>query len=81
MKFSAGIFLLVVGAILAFAVRDAVDFVDLTLIGYILMGAGVVGILIAAMLTLKGNRSTTTTRSAVDPATGEGVSRTEHSIS
>jgi len=81
MKFSAGIFLLVVGAILAFAVRDAVDFVDLTLIGYILMGAGVVGILIATMLTMKSNRSTTTTRSAVDPVTGEGVAKTERSIS
>jgi len=80
MRFSAGIALLVIGAILAFAVRDAVDFVDLTLIGYILMGAGAIGILIAALLTGRKKTATSTTRSSVDPVSGEGVTTSERSV-
>ena len=42
MSIGAGIALFVIGAILVFAVNvDTTQFVDLDLIGYILMGAGV----------------------------------------
>ena len=41
MTIGSGIALFVIGAILAFAVNVELDFVDLNLIGYILMGAGV----------------------------------------
>ncbi len=40
MSIGAGIALFVIGAILAFAVNVEVEWVDLDLIGYILMGAG-----------------------------------------
>ena len=41
MKVGSGIALAAVGAILAFAVRDGIGSVDLTMVGYILMAAGV----------------------------------------
>ena len=46
MGIGAGVFLAAVGAILAFAVQDNLSDVDLTAVGYILMIAGVVGILL-----------------------------------
>ncbi len=45
-----GIFLLVIGAILSFAVRDAVSGVSLTTIGYICMAGGLLAI-IAGLIT------------------------------
>ena len=42
MSIGLGIFLFVVGAILAFAVNVSVEWINLDLIGYLLMGAGVV---------------------------------------
>ena len=50
-----GIFLLVVGAILSFAVRDSIDAVDLTMIGYILMGGGALAVLLSLIM---GSRRT-----------------------
>lgn len=47
-----GIALLTIGAILGFAVRDVVPGVDLTLTGYICMGAGVLAIILG--LTIVG---------------------------
>lgn len=46
MGIGAGVFLAAVGAILAFAVRDNLSDVDLTAVGYILMVAGAVGVLL-----------------------------------
>jgi len=75
MSIGAGIALFVIGAILTFAVNVEVDWVDLDLIGYILMGAGVLVFLIGTVLTM-GRRSTeTVSRSEIDPATKERVSR------
>jgi hypothetical protein len=45
-----GITLLVVGAILAFAVRDAIPGVALGTIGYICMGAGVLSLVIGLVM-------------------------------
>ena len=50
MYIGGGITLLVVGAILAFGVRDRVDALDLTAIGYIGMGAGVLAIVLSFVL-------------------------------
>ncbi len=50
MGVGTGIFLIVVGAILAFAVRDSIDAVDLTVIGYICLGAGVLALIIALVM-------------------------------
>lgn len=57
MGIGGGIFLIVVGAILAFAVSDVIEGVDLTMIGYIFMGAGVVALVIALVM----NRQRTNT--------------------
>ncbi len=57
MGIGAGIFLLVVGGILAFGVRDSFSAVDLTVIGYISMGAGALAILLA--LVMNAQRSNT----------------------
>jgi hypothetical protein len=43
-----GIFLIVVGAIVTFAIDTAVDGVDLQVLGYILMAGGVIALLVAA---------------------------------
>ena len=44
-----GIILLVLGAIIAFAIDAAVDGLDLVAIGYILMAAGAFSLLVAAI--------------------------------
>lgn len=64
MGIGAGIFLLVVGAILAFAVRDSWDVVDLTMVGYIAMGAGVLGIVIG--LVMNAQRTNTSHTAVVE---------------
>lgn len=75
MSIGGGIFLIVVGAILAFAVNVQVAGVNLHIIGYILMLAGVIGLIIGIALLTRRRRVTSTTRSAVDPGTGERISR------
>ncbi len=76
MGIGTGIALFVIGAILAFALNiDTGGFVDLALIGYILMGAGVVVFVISLVFLLRRRQTTATTRSAVDPASGEQVTR------
>lgn len=58
MSMGIGIALLVVGAILSFAVRDSVPGVDLSVIGYICMGAGA----LALTLSLIANAQVTNTK-------------------
>jgi hypothetical protein len=55
MTIGASIFLIAVGAILAFAVADTIDGVALGTIGLILMAAGAVGLL-ATLLLSAGRR-------------------------
>lgn len=50
MTIGTGILLIVVGAILTFAVNVEIDAVNLDLIGYILMGAGAVVVLLGLIL-------------------------------
>jgi hypothetical protein len=75
MSIGGGIFLIVVGAILAFALEIQVDWIDLDLVGYILMGAGLVILIIGIALLTRRRSSVSTTRSAVDPASGEHITR------
>ena len=77
MSLGFGIFLFVVGAILAFAVNITVTWVDLRLVGYILMGAGVVIVIIGIALLMRRRTSSVTTRSSVDPNTGLRSDTTE----
>lgn len=64
MGIGGGIFLIVIGAILAFAVQDGISGVDLTVIGYICMGAGVIALILA--IALNAQRSNTTHREVIE---------------
>lgn len=55
MGYGLGIFLLALGLILALAVQDSINAIDLTLIGWILAGAGVLVLALTA-LTLNNRR-------------------------
>jgi hypothetical protein len=81
MSIGFGIFLLAVGAILAFAVQVSVDWVALTTVGYILMVAGAVMIVIGGVMMSRKRSSVTTQHTQVDPASGEQVSRRESTAS
>jgi hypothetical protein len=50
MGIGASIFLIAVGAILAFAVNAQVAGIDINVIGWILMGAGVLGLLMTLLV-------------------------------
>jgi len=63
MGLGTGIFLLVVGAVLAFAVRDGLDAVDLTAVGWICMSAGVLAIVLTTAL---GRRPAVVRTTSVD---------------
>ena len=75
MSIGAGIVLFVIGAILAFALNVQLDWVNLDLVGYILMGAGVLVVLIGIVLLMRRRRSDVVTRTAVDPVANERVTR------
>lgn len=57
MGIGLGIFLIVVGAILAFAVRDNLDAVDLTTVGFICLAAGIVALIAAIVMNAQRNRT------------------------
>jgi len=67
-----GIFLLVVGAVLAFAVDATVAGVDLALVGWILMAGGLLAIVLSFATTRRGGYSSRRV-STTDPNTGATV--------
>ncbi len=77
MSIGFGIFLFAVGAILAFAVNVSLDWIELSTVGYILMVAGLVTVVIGAVLMARKRSSVTTQRTQVDPASGDQVTRRE----
>ena len=75
MRIGSSIALIVIGAILAFAINAEVPYISLDLIGYILVAAGVIGLIWSL---LASNRSrVSVSRTVQDPNTGETVRRTE----
>lgn len=80
MSIGGGILLIVIGAILAFALNVQLDWVNLALVGYILMGAGVIITIIGIVLLARRRRSDTVTRTAVDPTGNERVTRQSTSM-
>lgn len=62
MTIGTGIVLFVIGAILAFALNVQVPWADLHMIGYILMGAGVVAFLVGIVLMARRRRTDVVTR-------------------
>ena len=67
MTIGTSLFLIAVGAILRFAVSDAIEGVDLTTIGLILMIVGVVGLLIGLWQTERFSRGSRVVRDDVPP--------------
>ena len=59
MGYGLGIFLLALGLILALAVQDAISNVDLTMVGWILVLAGVLVIVLTAVQMNRGRASRT----------------------
>lgn len=59
MSYGLGIFLLVLGAILSFAVTDRISGVDLTMVGYICMAAGVLAIILTMVTTSQRQKTRT----------------------
>lgn len=61
-----GIILLVVGAILTFAISANVEGANLAMIGYILMGAGGIALLVGLVQQASGGRRVRSTREVTD---------------
>lgn len=57
MRMGLGITLLVIGAILTFAVRDMIQGVDLSMIGWICMGAGVLALILGVVSNTQATRT------------------------
>ena len=68
MRIGTSIFLIAVGAILAFAVTDSISGVELTTVGYILMVCGIIGLLVSLLyesMLRDRHRGTAVTRDRV----------------
>lgn len=75
MSIGTGIVLFVIGAILTFAINVEVEWANLDMIGYILMGAGAVVFIIGLILVARRRQSNSVTRTSVDPASGSQTTR------
>ena len=64
MGYGLGVFLLALGLILALAVTDAINNVDLTMIGWILAAAGLLVVVLTAVQANRGRRTSATTTHA-----------------
>lgn len=73
MSIGTGVVLFVIGAILVFALNFETEFVNLDLVGYILMGAGFIVFVIGLVLLARRRQAVTTVRSGTDSVTGERV--------
>jgi hypothetical protein len=79
MRIGSSIFLIAIGAILAWAVSPGlIPAVDQVMIGYILMAVGVIGLIASLILASPGRtRRVSESRSVIDPNTGERITRNE----
>ncbi|MFQ4148805.1 DUF6458 family protein [Arthrobacter sp. LAPM80] len=75
MSIGAGIVLFVIGAVLRFALTLQLSWVDVPLVGNILMGAGVVVFILGLIFTFRRRRSTSTRRTIAGAADGDTVVR------
>lgn len=72
MGIGASIFLIAIGAILTFAVDAEVSGLDIAVIGYILMGAGVLGLLLSLVVFGPRRRTSVEQRRVYDGSTPGG---------
>ena len=75
MSIGAGILLVVIGAVLRFALTIQLSWIDVDLVGTILMVAGVVVLILGMIFTFRRRRSTTTRRTSVGPRDDDNVVR------
>ena len=71
MGIGGSIFLLAVGAILAFAVDANISGIDINVVGWILMAAGLIGLIIT-LYFWNSRRRTVVTRQTTAPVAGPG---------
>ena len=72
MGIGGSIFLLALGAILAFAVNADISGLDINIIGWILMAAGLIGLVITLWFWIS-RRRTVVTRQTAEPVAGAPV--------
>ncbi|HET8663349.1 MAG TPA: DUF6458 family protein [Nocardioides sp.] len=77
MGYGLGIFLLALGLILALAVQDTINNVDLTMVGWILVLAGALVILLTAV-TLNRGRSARTVATTTHPDGSQTTTEQQH---
>jgi hypothetical protein len=77
MGYGLGIFLLALGLILALAVQDTISNVDLTMVGWILVLAGVLVIVLTAAMTSRG-RSARTVSTTTHPDGSQTTTEQQH---
>lgn len=75
MSIGTGVVLFVIGAILTFALNFETGWVNLDLIGIILMVAGAVTFIVGLVLMTRRRSAVTTSRTGVDPVSGERVTQ------
>lgn len=80
MSIGLGIFLFVVGAVLVWALNVSVTWIDLDLVGYIMMGAGAIIFVLGLIYTFRKRSTVSTVRTISDPANGQQVTRNENSV-
>ena len=73
MGIGASIFLIAVGAILAFAVEAELAGLDIKVIGWILIGAGVLGLLLTMLVFAPRRRTSLEQRRVYDDRTPDGT--------
>ena len=81
MGIGLGVFLIMAGAVLSFAVKANVNHFDLTTIGYILMGGGVLVILLSFLVFMPRTRRSRSTAVTTDAYGRQGVVERDDRIS
>lgn len=81
MGIGLGVFLIIVGAILSFGVKASLADFDLTTIGYILMGGGVLVILLTLVVLMPRTRRARSTAITTDAQGRQAVTERDDRIS
>ncbi len=81
MSLGLGIFLVVLGAILSFAVKKDFSGIDLTVVGYILMGAGVLVLILSVAFFMPRTRRARSTAITTDSLGRQYVTERDDRIS
>lgn len=75
MSIGSGIVLIVIGAILGFAINVTPSWIDLHTVGGILIGAGVVVLIFGIIAMTRKRETVETVRVIADPASGDQVTQ------